>query len=106
MGSKKQDKKKDILTFKFDGTKYVYDGILAFIPTLIEDEWVVTGYHNRVFRLPLDCLRKTQLSDGRAIYVISNIKHKVVADYLFENMSYLATREGISGKKWDDLIEA
>ena len=98
--------KQKIITFEFNGKRYLYDGILAFIPTLVEDKWVIVACRNNVHRLPLDCLQKVQLSDGRAAFVISEDKDKVVADYIYTNMSYLATRDGISGKKWDDLIEA
>ena len=106
MARKKKNKEiEEVLTFNFKGDKYLYDGILSFFPVLIEDDWIVVNCHQKVYRLPFECMVKAQLSDGRAIYVISDRKNKVVADYIYENMSYLATRDGISGKKWDDLIK-
>ena len=94
------------LTFEFKGKKYLYDGILSFEPTLIEEGWIIVAIKNDIWRLPEECLTVVQRSDNVAIYVVSDRKNKIITDYIFENMSYLATRDGIDGKKWDVLIEA
>jgi len=95
----------DIETFHLNGKEYIHDEILSFLPTVVRDDAVKMSVKGRQFSLPRKVLTRVKTSHGRLVYVISDRLCNDVLSYLMENMSYLATRDNIDGKKWDSLIE-
>jgi len=92
-------------TFMLNGKKYIHDKILSFEPLIDNEKYVKAIVMGKRFSFLRKNLKRVKTSKGKIVYVIINKSDNDILSYLMDNMSHLATRDVIDGKKWDELLE-
>jgi len=90
----------------YKGINYIYDGIIIFEATIETDSYIkMRAKNGKRYLFSRDCFIRTKTSQNRIVFFIIK-RDERIKTYLDEHMDFLATREGISGQRWDVPIVA
>jgi hypothetical protein len=88
-----------------DGETYLYDGILAFEPLMATEQYVkMRSKGGKKYSFKRDNFTRTKTSRNRIVFVIKPERDNDIKQYLEDHMIDLATRKGVHGRRWDELI--